>query len=525
MKTLKNFILVLTIPALFLFGCSKERDSIDPALGSGETTQMVLGKKLENPYSIKNMRKAYSALSSQTKSSIQRDEIDDVIYTTHYYVKFIPKTEDELGLMKCDSTIIFYPYPLDYEIISYGEYHDPTVPEGQPTYYYASIPVDKKLTNEVEWVILEELYIPDEYSEEDESVIRTRSGLGLNESFIENLVDKALEITGNEEPQTLTTRAKRSWRPSGYITYFDDATNRTIGLEGIKVKARRWFTTHTGIVYPSGLYLCDGTFKRPANYSFDFERAHFAVMSGNASYPYVDGPKKTGSWDYRFSKTDNPYYYFYATAFRASYHYCNKDIGGLNRPPQAKFLRAKIKVKCIYENNVDVNGRFTHGTFIISGKGIRIYNPNKRCDEIYGTTIHELAHSAHWLQNRSFFQNKVSLIVAESWASGVEMYLTRKVYPNYKRDDIRNYSRGGYTGIIEDLMDGTGLLKESSVYYKSDEERYRSYIDNVSGYSIKQIEDAIRGAGKWDEWKNNLKKLNNATKNNLDAAFDYWTAY
>lgn len=74
-------------------------------------------------------------------------------------------------------------------------------------------------------------------------------------------------------------------------------------------------------------------------------------------------------------------------------------------------------------------------------------------------------------------------------------------------------------------MDGTGLLKESSVYYKSDEERYRSYIDNVSGYSIKQIEDAIRGAGKWDEWKNNLKKLNNATKNNLDAAFDYWAAF
>ena len=54
---------------------------------------------------------------------------------------------------------------------------------------------------------------------------------------------------------------------------------------------------------------------------------------------------------------------------------------------------------------------------------------------------------------------------------------------------------------------------------------YKSYSDQVSGYTIRQLEDALRERETWADWKTNIKhKYNNATENNLDAAFDYWSS-
>ncbi len=52
---------------------------------------------------------------------------------------------------------------------------------------------------------------------------------------------------------------------------------------------------------------------------------------------------------------------------------------------------------------------------------------------------------------------------------------------------------------------------------------YRSYNDQVTGYAIRQIEDALLGQRTWNGWKNNIKNLYaNETENKLDAAFNYW---
>ena len=47
--------------------------------------------------------------------------------------------------------------------------------------------------------------------------------------------------------------------------------------------------------------------------------------------------------------------------------------------------------------------------------------------------------------------------------------------------------------------------------------------DNVTGYTMRQIEDALIGINTWGKWKDNIKnKYNNATKNNVDALFASW---
>ena len=46
---------------------------------------------------------------------------------------------------------------------------------------------------------------------------------------------------------------------------------------------------------------------------------------------------------------------------------------------------------------------------------------------------------------------------------------------------------------------------------------------NVSGYTIRQIEDALDGQRTWDGWKNNIiGRYNNGTRTRLHETFSYW---
>ena len=48
-------------------------------------------------------------------------------------------------------------------------------------------------------------------------------------------------------------------------------------------------------------------------------------------------------------------------------------------------------------------------------------------------------------------------------------------------------------------------------------------LDQVSGYTIRQIEDALISVKTWNEWRDNIKdKYENATENNLDVLFEAW---
>lgn len=47
-------------------------------------------------------------------------------------------------------------------------------------------------------------------------------------------------------------------------------------------------------------------------------------------------------------------------------------------------------------------------------------------------------------------------------------------------------------------------------------------IDRVSGYNLQQIASALRGAHNLDDWKNNLKLVNNPTNVHLDEYFNQY---
>jgi len=96
----------------------------------------VLGSIRANPYSVANMLAAYNELYEPDISNLN---------TTHQYIKFSPQNDAELDLL-VRSNFEIYDYPLDYEVITMGEYYrDPAVAANIPSFHYAVIPIGRTL--------------------------------------------------------------------------------------------------------------------------------------------------------------------------------------------------------------------------------------------------------------------------------------------------------------------------------------------------------------------------------------------
>lgn len=453
------------------------------------------------------------------------------INVSHYYVKFIPRNDTDYAKLKADSTLIIYPFPLDTETSEYsGSYRDPLVPNGIPTYQYASVPVNYKFPD-VPYQIIEELFIPNEQTNTlvtarasggssfsvSARIMTEQSICGVNQEPITVMEDELEPIDdcgtgggggGGSYPPNDPFRNGEDWRPHGRLTVFDEVKNQTIGVEGIIVRARRWFTTYTGISDANGYYAVDGWYTRPANYWLDFERYDFSINDHGGGPREISGPKIEVAWDVNFEGYDK----FCSTMFRAAFHYYYKDIQGLRRPPQNSFWATQMKLGAYYSENDEANGNHAPIRRLFGiGEAIHIYNPSRRIDDIYATTIHELGHAVHWDMGSSDYHNSDDN-VSETWSNGVQWVLTKAEYPNYRG---RPNGTLKYTNFIMDLID-------------SPSQEYSGYgtfapIDQVQGYNIVQIQNALTNVRKLVDWKNNIKDIyDNNTENNLDALYNYW---
>src|SRR5690606_5500460 len=116
----------IAIVACVFFSCEKEEPQINHSPSSlaleelDTLKQIKLGKKLENPYSVVNMRRAYANLIKKLEkgqkgydSQILKDSSE--ITTTDYYVKFWVENDEQKQLLLADS-LNLSEIPLDVEI-------------------------------------------------------------------------------------------------------------------------------------------------------------------------------------------------------------------------------------------------------------------------------------------------------------------------------------------------------------------------------------------------------------------------
>lgn len=260
--------------------------------------------------------------------------------------------------------------------------------------------------------------------------------------------------------------------------------------------------------------------------------------------------------------------------FQAAMHFYYHDIGGLTRPPTNGFWKKQMKITAKEKNGISfhapeqgsggaVLGFFTGGPIgAVMGRAltstIRISAYGRPSEVVYGTTIHELAHAAHWRFDRNsydalvedawvepFFgsgldnpstQNRDARRTLETWATGVEIYLTRMRYRrlgpssyeyrltnpddknsgNYQTEQI---NAGGderfYTSAVWDLVDN---FNQRTDFGKQNNTLPR---DEVYGFTMSRLENKMKGARSWNSFRNKILSLGRQ-QNKVKQLFANW---
>ena len=520
-----------------------------------------IGEKLENPYTVKNMQKAWELLFEKNPNG--RTAGKDIVRTTHLYIRFVPKDSAELELLEADTTIMLWDYPLDYEITEGGDfYHDPGLPIEQPTYQYCAVEVGKKLPG-VEYQLLAELYLPEDDEELGDEM---ENGRTTGYSIVDDLLAKAFEITGNAddfEPYKEEGLQNAKWNPSGRVRVWDDAAGRYVPVIGCKVRARRWFRGKDAHTDANGNYRIGKFRSKRVNYSIRWERYHFSIRSGTFGQAWLNGPKKKRrSWHVDLGRkgstrvTDKQQYY--ALIHQAAYDYYYGNRFGLASPPRNSSWKPQVKISASQTHRQ--HDKRSHAAAYARTGGILpsvyIRQWNLRSDNVYAVTCHELAHLAHWDMDRGAFR---SLVVAawapvapyillrgrekyaaviESWATGVEWQFAMGRYRNHFRMANYEYESNEqdekiapfnardndliYTSIVVDMIDNCNQ-RDACNRFSTANNTNQFPQDRVSGYTIRQVEQGLRGARSWNAWRNNMRdRYHNGTEGFLNELFANW---
>ena len=460
-----------------------------------------LGKKIPNPYSLKVVQQAYDELAE--KSGLRSRE---TLAPTHLYLKFAPKNVEELRLLESDTTLFFYSYPLDVELIGEGGgYHDPSLPDTVPTYQYVCVPIDHPLP-EVEYEVLDEVY----YEEDEEAELRSGRAISW-----EQLEEKAYLLAGDSSIISTPETRGSKWRAGGRLRYEDNYTNTVVPLEGVPVRMRYHIITYQNCTDKSGYFQCSTTKRGDCKYSIEWKRDVFRIIPEDRLFVTADYviQENKSMVDKIFKKSVNVKQWIYASLFIPAHEYFYGDRCGTQSP----------------EKNIDITPK-TRDDDNISGncaplrpKEIRIFryyskNKEKNSASYYGTTIHELAHSAHCEYVGLLTFALVDDGVADTWAVGVQDYFSLRKYGKYGRlityPNTNPYG-SQYTGLVNDLRDD-GVEDPNFIGY---------YDDKIAGYSLLDVQKALKGATKWSTFKNQLKlikPIDNETSKNIDALFNYW---
>ena len=529
MKYLKFLSLSMLLLIIVTSSCKKDDYNLDnsgsfqnPTSLDQKEGQTILGEQLEDPYALKNMKQAYSNLKS---ANSETPDVD--IQPTHTYIRFLPKNEEEWTILKSDTSLVLYDYPLNYEIVNLGTYyHDPSLPDSAITYQYCVVPIGYVIPN-VQNELLYEVYIP---SEDDSTSLKSTN---TGNKFLTDLEYESNRLTGNL-PQTdnnlkSTNGLWSQWRPKGTIKVWDNVIGDYIPLIQVSVHAR-WFTRIERDLTDENGYFETGKFRNEVNYAIKWERADYDIRDGDLLQAWYNGPKQKGDWNLNIGTGGKSI--MYATIHRAAYKHFYGDNLGIRRPT------ANGATKLCYK---DENGTGVFwGDWIDMGilPDIRVWGKDggvyKTTEHIFSTTTHELGHLSHWhligIDNYAFTGKKIY----ESWAEAVEWALTNDEYhklgARFNVLAAKNYdcthtnqlrwpfiTQKEYSPIFIDLIDDVNQRYKGAGYPN----------DLITGYTLSYIQNNIlRNSRGYSSLRDEVKshKIAGVTDAMIDELFMlYWS--
>lgn len=483
MKVIKRLAFIIAIT--FMAGCAKDEIATDQSLIKADNstkTGFKLGNKLENAYSVANMKRAYDALKEEGKISKPI-----TINTTHLYIKLTPKDSAEMNCILEDTVLELFPYPLDYELIGEGEYvvDDNATPE-----LYTVIPADHKLDAKITFEKLEDCFIPDNYDKNPE---------------LAELEIKALLLTNNITEEQLNEENNERgflWKkPKGYVKVWntDEKNPHYEALKGVKVRVHNIVKLTEIYTNDNGYYSSDRAFLTDVHYSVVFRnRKGFKIWS---NYGPLSPAVHNVSWHskngYDIIIGENSCAWPWATINNATFDYYDKICPhfGIEKPYSGlriwyytgNFMQGEWGGSAPMLRNISLNTIALTEFLSVLGilptptsairtpliQGIMLCLPdifiskvdNQNTSSLRKTVFHELSHASHyaqvgtpyWLQyiseicynyltdpNDDYYgstQNDHNGVigVGEMWASYFEYKCTKYCGYNYSLSDTEKW--------------------------------------------------------------------------------------
>lgn len=417
--------------SFMMISCSKDwaktEQGLDYAYGRDIPHGMiVLGDRLDNPYTTANMTKALQSLYP-TKA----DRVD--VKTTNLYVRFLPATEDEFDILN-HLGLILTDHPLDYDIAVEGDwYHDPDIPEGNPTWQYAVVPNDFDFP-EISYEIIDECYI----AENDSG---TRAD-GIDWAAVEY---QSYILTGNEDRLAHPdTRASEKCTPSGRITISDKDFNdgKPLGVAGVRVSCNSFvkfdhcYTDRDGYYQMKKAFAADLryrlVFKNDAGFSIGF---NLVLVPASVSTLGKAGPEGV---DMTVTEESDPKLFRRCAVNNAAYDYisrCRIEDLGIDPPPSGLriwlFSSLEASSTLMLHHGAVLRGDLIRSLLGKFSRLVEVFMPDitigtettRTYSALYSAVCHEMAHASHFGNAGTDYWNAYIRYIIESYVtSGGKLY-------------------------------------------------------------------------------------------------------
>lgn len=578
---MKKFLSIL-IFGLLLAACSNSIDPSDSVTGTisvaqehEETgvnilTSPIVSDPVYDPYSVENMSKAMRNRILAKRAADTADVEQMSLAPNYLYVRFLADGKRGAAeLKKYDTSLVLFKHPLDYKHIRKPVvYIDPTLPDSIIP-LFATVPVDYKF-GPTKYEVIKELFLvepldgdceEDECVEEADSAATERALLkktarNSSGSMLEKLADmgislhevqwESMSMTGYIEEQAKSRKREIGEQPTaawsilgggkkhGGILKFKDDILGVQPLEGVRVTggySYYWREAHTD---------AEGKFKIPEKWNFDidyeanFDADDFLLEDGHSDYGEdleIEKNDMSGDWKETFTGNKAKW----CVVWTAAYQYWYGNNFGLKRPWKNTSLNMSLDIVVYYKNESDYKDDVgcgsdsegcTHATWFVLGDfriAILAYNRDSR--HLYKNTTHELSHASQYSNQKKGDYFNFAPIFKETYATGNSIYFTKERYGDPAVYYVFNgtlYCNYGhiYTGLVADLIDDEISTADG-----------KKYIDNVSGFNIKDIESAFFNSTSITSLKKYIiEKFPSGTNgrkytsSDMDNLFDYWTS-
>lgn len=275
----KQIYFCLSAIFLLLVSCNKEGTESPiwvstPKVDSNKTGDiLVLGKKLNNPYSLTNMQAAYDSLVFK---KTEGKEVAEHLHPNCLYVRFLPKDSADIRTLQ-DLDLELFEYPLDYEIEIEGDsYHDPSIPEGMTTWYYTTVNTDFEFPS-IDYQVLEECFIPTRAEGSNQN-------LAVDAEELEILAIKNADLPDKYQPINDVKAFGLGKKPEGTIKVMNDSKSIIEGIRGVKVRCHYFVNISSTYTSESGYYKISNRYVCNPHYAIVFENMKDFVIWGNFAF-------------------------------------------------------------------------------------------------------------------------------------------------------------------------------------------------------------------------------------------------